>query len=272
MASPFRRRQQLLRSLQKETESMFSPALRNRQKVLAQQAGATVEASPNAAPAEPTVDTQAGREYAALRVLLHDDLRKLADTQSIEARNPMKADMAKDFADWIEGVLAAGEQGSAAQDEILVTNMIWAIDYRDFDYALRLAAHVLKFNLVLPERYNRTAACFIAEDIAEISLAQKDAVTHEQLLQVLALTEGFDMPDAAKAKLHKAIGRSFARKAEAFDPAADNAPAGGKAAYTEQALEQCQRAFELDHNVGVKGDIKTLERQLKALEKPETEQ
>jgi len=253
MVSPFRRRQQMVRALQ---------------------SGAALAAvkSAGAPRAEPQAGTEAGQEYAALRVLLHADLLKLADVQSIEARNPMKAEMATAFADWIEGVLAAGEQGIAAQDEILVTNMIWAIDYRDFDYALRLAAHVLKFGLVLPERYNRTPACFIAEDIAEVSLAQKDAVSHEQLLAVLGLTEGFDMPDAAKAKLHKAIGRSFARKAEAFDAAADNAPAGGKAAYTEQALEQCKRAFELDQNVGVKSDIRTLERELKKLSAQKAEQ
>lgn len=252
---------------------MFSPALRHRQKILAAQAGAPIEQDAKFAPDEPAPDTAVGQEYAALRVLLHDDLRQLGDIQSIEARNPKKAEMAKDFADWIEGVLDAGEEGHAAQDEILVTNMVWALDYRDFDYALRLAAHVLRFNLILPERYNRTPACFVAEQIAETSLAHKDAVTHEQLLQTLALVApeqgpAFDMPDQALAKLHKAIGRSFARKAEAFDPTAENAPAGGKAAYTEQALEQCQRALALDHNVGVKKDIQTLERELKKLSAP----
>lgn len=272
MASPFRRRQQLLRSLQRETESMFSPALRNRQKVLARQAGTLVEPTANAAPPEPKLDTEAGREYAGLKVLLDDDLRKLADVQSIEARNPMKADMAKDFADWIEGVLAAGEQGNAAQDEILVTNMIWAVDYRDFDYALRLAAHVLKFNLILPERYTRTPACFVAEEIATVALQQYEAVTIEQLLQTRALVDGADMPDPVMAKLHKAIGRAYERKAESFDPAADNAPAGGKAAYTEQALTNLKRALELDKNVGVKKDIERTERQLKALSQTENEQ
>jgi len=249
-----------------------SPFRRHQQMVLARQSGAAIETNTPAAPAEPAADTPAGQEYAALRALLHDNLRTLADIQSIEARNPKKAEMAKAFAPWIDGVLAAGESGEAAQDEILVTVMIWAIDARDFDYAVRLAAHVLKFHLALPERYNRTAACFIAEDIAEVALAQKDAVSHEHLLQVLGLIEGFDMPDAAKAKLHKAIGRSFARKAADFDPAADNAPAGGKAAYTEQALEQFRRAFALDNNIGVKTDIRNLERQLSAIEKAADEQ
>lgn len=245
---------------------MFSPALRHRQKILARQAGVAAPASPSATPDELKPDSEAGREYAALRVLLHDNLRKLSDVQSIEARNPMKAEMARAFTPWIEGVLLAGLAGAATQDEILVTNMIWAIDYRDFDYALRLGEHALKFALVLPERYNRTTACFLAEEIATIALNQHELVTLEQLLRVAALTESADMPDPARAKLHKAIGRAYERRADSFDPAADNAPAGGKAAYVSEALSHCQRAFQLDNNAGVKKDMERLERAAKALE------
>lgn len=244
---------------------MVSPFRRHQQKIRAQMSGAAIRDASAAAPPEPKGDTEAGREYAMIRVLLHDDLRKLADVASIEARNPMKAEMATAYADWIEGVLAAGEQGLAAQDEILVTNMIWAIDYRDFDYALRLGAHILKFNLTLPERYNRTAPCFLAEDIATVALEQHELVTLEQLVQANAMTAGADMPDPARAKLHKAIGRAYERRADAFDPTADNAPAGGKAAYAEEALTHLHRALQLDANVGVKTDIKRVTHMLKKL-------
>lgn len=244
---------------------MISPFRRHQQKIRALMSGAPVADAAATAPPEPKADTEAGQEYAMIRVLLHDDLRKLADVASVEARNPMKADMATAYADWIEGVLLAGEQGLASQDEILATNMIWAIDYRDIDYALRLGAHVLKFNLTLPERYNRTAACFIAEDIATVALEQHELVTLEQLLQANTLTSVADMPDQARAKLHKAIGRAYERRADAFDPTADNAPAGGKAAYAEQGLIHLQRALTLDNNVGVKTDIKRVTHTLKKL-------
>lgn len=243
---------------------MFSPALRHRQKKLAEASGAATAAKPGTAPAEPKADSPQGQEYAALRVLLHDNLRALSDIQSLEARNPKKAEFAKAFAPWIEGVLAAGEQGQAAQDEIVVTNMIWAVDYRDFDYALRIGAHVIRFGLILPERYSRTAPCFLAEDIATIALQQHEEVTLEQLLAVRQLIEGHDMPDPVMAKLHKAIGRAYGRKADAFDPAAENAPAGGKSAYLSEAFDHFKRALQLDANVGVKKDIEQRERQLKA--------
>lgn len=246
---------------------MVSPFRRHQQMTRALQSGASLAlASPQDAPPEPKADTEAGREYAALRVALHEDIRKLSDMASIEARNPVKADMAMTYLDWIDGVLAAGEEGQAAQDEILMTNMIWAIDYRDFDYALRIAAHALKFNLTLPERYNRTVACFVAEEIATIAHDNHEAVTLEHLLQVLVLTEGADMPDPAKAKLHKALGRAWERRADAFDPTADNAPAGGKAAYAQEALLHLKRALELFKDIGVKKDIERVARQLKKLE------
>ncbi|WJS98191.1 phage terminase small subunit [Novosphingobium humi] len=243
---------------------MISPFRRHQMHVRALLSGA---AQPEAAPTAPirAMDTPMGQEYAALRVALHDNLRSLSDIASIEARNPVKIEMARTFAPWIEGVLQAGEEGQAAQDEILVWNLIWAIDYRDWDYALRLAAHAIRFNLASPERYNRTVACFVAEDIAKLSLDQQEAVPHEVLCRVLALIEGHDMPDPAKAKLHKALARSFTRRAEAFDPAADNAPAGGKAAYLAEALDHARRAHQLDSSIGVKSDIRSLEKALRKL-------
>ena len=240
---------------------MFSPALRHRQRVLAQQSGeAKAEAS---APEELKPSTAAGQEYAALRVLLHDNLRTLSDIASHEARVPVKVELARAFAPWIEGVLAA--EGQAAQDEILVTNLVWAIDYRDFDYALRLAAHAIRHGLAMPEKFTRTPACYLAEEVATIANAEFDAVSLDHLLAVSALVEGHDMHDAVRAKLLKAIGRRYARRAEEFDPAADNAPAGGKAAYVETALENLRRALQLDSNVGVKKDIERLEREAKKL-------
>lgn len=242
---------------------MVSAFRRHQMRVRALQSGA---AQPEAAPSAPerAMDTPLGQEYAALRVALHDNLRSLSDIASIEARNPVKVEMARTYAPWIEGVLQAGEQGQAAQDEILVWNLIWAIDYRDWDYALRLAAHAIRFNLASPDRMNSTIACFLAEQVATISLTLQDAVPHDVLARVLALIEGHDMPDQAKAKLHKALGRSFARRAKAFDPAADNAPAGGKAAYLTEAVAHLERALRLDNSIGVRSEIKALN---KALEK-----
>lgn len=244
---------------------MGSPFRRHQQMVHGIASGAAASPASPPAPPPPAPNTAEGQEYAALRVLLHENLRQLSDIASIEARNPKKAEFAKAFAPWIEGVLLAGMEGQAAQDEILIQNMIWAIDYRDFDYALELGAHALQHNLVLPERFNRTVACFLLEEIATISIDHGDLVPHDTLLKVGSLASQHDMPDPAKAKFMKAVSRSFARRADEFDPSADNAPAGGKTAFVDAALSAARRALELDRNVGVKKDIQQLESQLKKL-------
>lgn len=239
----------------------FSPALRHRQKMLARASGTA--GSPKAALASPSPETAAGQEYAALKVLLHDNLRALSDIESHELRVPKKAEFAVAFAAWIDGVIEADQP---VQDEILVTNMVWAIDYRDLGYAIRLARFALAHGLSMPDRYNRTVACFLAEEVAELAISSPEAVTHEQLCDVLQLTAEADMPDPAKAKLFKALGRSWAARAASFDPAADNAPAGGARAYAGEALDMFNRALSLDGKCGVKADIKAVEKLLKGLE------
>ena len=242
---------------------MTSPFRRHQQQVRARSAGDAKAAElQSGKPAEPSTDGDAGREYAALRAVLHDNLRTLSDIASHDKRQPKKAEFAKQFAPWIEGLIEADRP---VQDEILVTNLIWAIDYGDFDYALRLGRFAIRHRLAMPEAYSRSVACFLAEDIAEAALKDADAVRHDILAETLALTGDADMPDQAKAKLHKALGRSWMRKAEKFDAAADNAPAGGAAAYAEEGLADLRRALDLDEKAGVKTDIKSLEKLLKDL-------
>lgn len=244
---------------------MTSPFMRNRQRNLAGLAGAMVASAAAAAPQAPAEDSPAGQEYSALRVRLHDNLRQLADVESVEARQPLKAEFAKAFAPWVDGILAADEP---VQDEILMTCLVWAIDYADFALAVTLGEFALKHGLAMPERYKRSAACFLREDIAEAALADPAAVDMALLIKIDQLTAGADMPDPAKAKLHKALGRAWTLKAASFDAAADSAPAGGAAAYVEQALEQLRRALALDKKAGVKKDIEQLERQLRDLGAP----
>lgn len=253
---------------------MSSPFRRHRQNVLARKAaaaagkrtGAVRNASPAPASAPRAPEGgEAGHEYAALLAVLHDNLRSLSDIQSHEQRQPKKREYAEAFRNWIEGVLGADQP---VQDEILVTNMIWAIDYRDFDYALRLARFVIRHGLTLPERYNRTPACFVAEEIAELALSQHEAVPHDVLMSIAFLVEGHDMPDPVTAKLLKAVGRSWKRKAEDFDPSGESGAAGGAGAYAETAKACFKRALELDENVGVKVDIRKTE----ALQKKLAEQ
>jgi hypothetical protein len=247
---------------------MTSPFLRSRQNKLAQLAGSTAL---TAAPGPRAIDeaTPAGQEYAGLRVQLHDQLRQLADTESVEARVPMKVEFRKAFANWVDGVIAVD---APVQDEIVMTCLVWAIDVGDFAEAVRLGEFALRHGLQMPDRYKRSVACFLREDIAEVEIAAPGTVDLKLLAQIDELTDGADMPDQAKAKLHKALGRSWRAKADAFDPTDDTAPAGGEAAFVEAALVQLRRALALDKKAGVKKDIEQLERRQRDLQSAASEQ
>lgn len=215
--------------------------------------------TPSAAAAAPVVNP----EYAAVLEQLGEDLHRLANTQSVELKVKAKAEMIGRYDDWVLGALVAGEDGKAAQDEIVATMLVWNIDVQNWTMALQIGAHVLTHRLSLPERYKRTPATLIAEEIADASLKVVEAVDHGTLIATQVLTDGHDMPDQVRAKLMKAIGRKLMSEADAFDPDAEGASAGGKPALISAALAALKRALVLDEKAGVKKDIENLERELK---------
>ena len=241
---------------------MTSPFLRNRQRKLAAQAG---QANTARKPTPIDEKSEAGQEYAGLKVRLHDQLRQLQDVESHEKRVPMKAQFAKDYAGWVDGVIEADQP---VEDEIVMTSLVWAIDTGDFQQAVRIGEFALRHGMSMPDRYKRSVACFLREDIAEIENKTPGTVELPLLTRIEALTDDADMPDPAKAKLHKAIGRAWRAKAEACDGTAESAPGGGEVAYLHEALAQLRRALELDENVGVKKDIDQLDRRFAKLQKP----
>lgn len=248
---------------------MTSPALRRRQKVLARLAarparsGKPPRQRPTAAGApEGPQDGPAGTEYAALLAVLHENLRSLSDIASHEQRQPKKAEYARVFRNWIDGVLEADQP---VQDDILLTNMIWALDYRDFDYALRLACFAIEHGLAMPSPFSRTPACFLAEEVALQALSMRETVPHDVLIAVAGMVEGHDMPDQVTAKLLKALGRSWKARAEDTDVTAESGAAGIERAFAEEAIACFQRALELFADVGVKKDIQQTESLLKKL-------
>lgn len=207
-------------------------------------------------------------EYAALLEQLGNDLRDLSNIQSIERKIDAKRHMIVRYDDWVAGALRAGKDGKAAQDEILVTILVWLLDVQDWTMALQIGAHVLAHGLSLPERYKRTPATVIAEEVADAALKPDGAVPHGVLIATDALTAEHDMPDQVRAKLMKAIGRTLIAEAAAFNPEDEGANAGGKPAIMAAALTALKRALSLDDGAGVKKDIETLERELKKLAPP----
>jgi hypothetical protein len=205
----------------------------HRERMLAQ-AAATTAADTGTAHAT-------GSAYDLMRAKLAEDKRSLKALQSREAKIELKRKLLPEYAAWVDGVITADKP---VQDDVVATVMVWAIDTGDIEPALAVAAYMLKHDLKLPEHYKRDLPTTLVEEIADQAGRPDATVTADQLLRVGALTDGRDMPDEVKAKLHKAIGLALR----------DTAPA--------QALEHLQRALQLNARSGVKSDIRKLQKQL----------
>ena len=240
----------------------YSPALAHRQRVLAAQA-ATSAAAPTGPVAAPMPETgPVASEYQQLLIALGDDLRRLQEIQSVERKIEAKRALIARYVPWVEGALSAE---LAAQDEIVSRMLLWSMDVGDWPLALRIAAHVLAHGLALPEGFTRKPATAIAEEAAEAGLKKPPLIDRATLQQIAALTADQDMHDQVRAKLEKSIALTFAVEADAFDPEAESAQAGGKAPLVAAALDHFRRALGLDSNSGVKKQIERLEAEQRKL-------
>lgn len=213
---------------------MTSPAHAHFMRVTAAQASAS-------AAADTPLNASA---YELMLLKLAEDRRSLKAIQSMEAKAELKLKLLPDYQPWIDGVLSADKGG---QDDVLMTVMLWDIDAGRYAEALDIAAYALPNKLVMPDRYQRTTATTIVEEIAEAAKRARDGQQPfdlQVMLRTAELTDSEDMPDQVRAKLHKEIGLLMA----------DTAPA--------DALQHLQRATQLHDKVGVKKDIERLQRQL----------
>lgn len=183
--------------------------------------------------------------YDLMLLKLAEDRRRLKDVQSMEAKAELKRKLLPDYAPWVEGAVAAGK---GAQDDVLMTVMLWRIDAGDFSGALDIAEYALPYQLVMPDRYQRTTATTLVEEVADAAKRARDGKLSFDiaiLQRCQTLTAAEDMHDQVRAKLHKELGLLQ----EAIDPAA--------------ALANLSRAKALHDKVGVVKDIERIEKAIK---------
>lgn len=248
----------------------LTPAQRHRARVLAEQAHAQT-------PYGQHLESSA---YQLMQAKLAADKRTLKGIESVQAKAAMKAKMLPAYADWIAGALAGG---GGADDVVLTTCMVWAIDAGAYALALTIAPYVLQHGLPMPDHYQRKAASILVDEMADAYLlgrwnaitygataepAQGEAIQQhgtggavDLLAQALALTQDHDMPDQARAKLYKAVAYAALGKvqtAEVVD--LDKMP--------RQALQDVRdllgTAVALDALCGVKKDLERIDRKLAA--------
>lgn len=216
---------------------MTSPAQRHMMRVSASQAAQREQAPLRHATA-----------YEQMLVKLAEDRRTLKNIRSNERKAEKKRELLPFYAPWVAGVLA---DGRGAQDDIVMAVMLWRLDAGEIAGALEIATYALKYGLTSDHR--RTTPYMLVEEVALAALRLRDAgepVDLVLLLTTLSLTDGADVPDMVRARLHKVTGLTLR-----------------DAGQSAEALTQFQRAMQLDRNAGVRKEIERLKRALKP--KPE---
>lgn len=229
---------------------------------LAQSHQRRVRAAMEAAKTSPQQNMAGATAYEhQLNQLLQDRLR-LKQVQSNQGKAELKRQLLPDYIPYVQGVLASGK---GAQDEVMTTVMIWRIDAGDFIGALDIADYVLEHQLLMPDRFERTTGCLVAEEIATAALkAQKTGETFDRgvLERTLELTDEHDMPDEARAKLYLATGRATLVGIDADSP--------GKPGQIQAGIDLLKRAIDLHSSCGGKKDLESAERLLKKHTAPST--
>ena len=220
---------------------MLTPAQKHFQRVMAERHGKTDEQSDTARTAHEQIMHRLRMDQSALRRV-----------QSDQAKAAMKRQLLPHYEGWIEGTL---DGDSGRQDEVIVTLMVWAIDAGDYALAARIGRYVVTHGLLMPDRFNRTAATVLVDEICDPILVQVKADDTTDVTPYLAVldevaefTAGSDMPDVVRAKLCKA--RAFALR-------------NGTTEEQTTALALLRQALTLDAGAGVKKEIERLARAVK---------
>lgn len=227
---------------------MTSPARRHQARIRAAQAAAS---------AAPGQSLAGASQYELMLAKLATDKRRLKAIQSVARKIAVKREVLPEYDAYVSGALAGGR---GAQDDVLMTVLIWRIDAGDHAGALDIARYALRYRLTLPDQYERSAPAAIAEEFADAALAaMRDGGSFDadQLNEVRELTEAADMHDQIRAKLHKALGLASMQLIgdESLASAHDRARAA-------QALQNFQASLQLDARSGVKTNIARLEKML----------
>ena len=194
-----------------------------------------------------TAAPAAANAYELMLRKLHADRVRLKSVQSFERKAAVKCEVLPDYAPYIDGVLSGGR---GAQDEVLMTVMVWRIDAGDYGGALDIARYALRHGLVMPDQYQRTTGCLIAEEMADAALRSRagygEVIDTATVRAVAEITADQDMPDEVRAKLEKVMGYALWDEGRRLE-----------------AQQHLRRALGLHEKCGVKKDIERLERELK---------
>ncbi len=213
---------------------------------MAQGAGGTAASARHAVP---VFITQQDR---LMLVALESDLYRLKEIQSHARRNEVKkAELLPRYRTYLEEMLVSSQPRTP---DIIVRNLIWAIDTADYEWAMRLGLFAVAHKLPTPDGFRRDIRNLFVGDMATAALElQKNSqiVIIDWLFNLEGVSEKWDLIDEVRADLCKALAQEYER-----------------GNHYGTALPLYRRADKLNPRVRVQRAITRLEKLLEAANAP----
>ncbi|WP_110970790.1 phage terminase small subunit [Pseudomonas huaxiensis] len=224
---------------------------------LAQRTQLRKRAAKEAARTAPAALMDGLTQYELMLAKLQQDGLRLRQVQSLQHKALVKAELIGEYKPYVEGVLA---EGRGAQDDVLMTVMVWRLDAGAYTEALDIAKYALEHGLKMTDKFTRTTGCAVAEVVADAALKEfkaGESFPIEVLARTAALTDNQDMPDEVRAKLKLALGKAKLRDLDLSNP--------GQPGQIQEGIDFLKSAIGLNSHCGGKKDLEAAERLLKKI-------
>lgn len=198
-------------------------------------------------PASVAAPAPLNQQDQLMLVALESDLQRLKDIQSHARRNEVKkVELLPRYRKYIATLIRDNQPRTP---EIIVRNLIWAIDTADYERAMHIGLFAVAHNLPTPDGFRRDIRNLFIGDMSSGALAlHKDNQSADWVLDLHTLVDGnWDLIDEVRADLNKAVGAEMER-----------------ANYLDHALEFYRLADKLNPRVRVQRAIARLEKRLEA--------
>lgn len=187
-----------------------------------------------------------GDKHALMQAAIEVDIARLKATNSHAKKDEIKeTELLDKYRLYLKGII---DTGTGEDNKVLVSNMIWAIDVQDFDWAMMLGDYATTHQLAAPEDFTRDVRNIFCGEMSAWALKEQKAnrTAEPWLSTVFGMSRDWDLVDKITAELYRAMGQEI----EAEEPA--------------KALDYYQQALQADDGAGVKPAITRLEKQLEA--------
>ncbi|WP_198078278.1 phage terminase small subunit [Acinetobacter calcoaceticus] len=205
---------------------------------------------------------------------LNNDIHRLKQIQSIEAKIQLKQALVPTYLPYVDGIIEANKP---IQDNVFMTVLVWCIDTGFYEKAVEMAEFALRHSMIMPDRFERQTATLVVEEISNAFLKKLKTSAEIDLPILWALEtilesddipkESLDMPDQVRAKLLVALAKGEIKEInsaiEANSGEIDDQLPEWIVPHALKAKARLERAIELDDRCNGKQDLKSLTTLLK---------